>query len=146
MTHIDSVAKGLRSKAGVYAQRAQSFQLPITAHTSGNAKVAIGASLVLSTLALATVVGYLSHRLARRTSKTYQDKTDKVVTKGIREAKDSARDIRSLVESSVNDALGKSKDVSEDAKKVVTDVVEDAKDKVGDVSQKVERTSKPAAK
>jgi hypothetical protein len=101
------LAKQLAKAKNAQTDKLRTVQLPVQAHTSGNAKLAIAVSLITSGLALA-VVGYTAVRAAQ---------------------KEADRRGEELFNASFPSA--------KDVKQKVSDVVADAKEAAADVKEKV---------
>jgi hypothetical protein len=101
------LAKQLAKAKNAQTDKLRTVQLPVQAHTSGNAKLAIAVSLITSGLALA-VVGYTAVRAAQ---------------------KEADRRGEELFNASFPSA--------NDVKQKVSDVVADAKEAAADVKEKV---------
>jgi hypothetical protein len=125
------LAKQLAKAKATQTERLRTVQLPVKAHTSGNAKTAIITSLILSGLALTGVV----YNLVREAKKESDRKGEELLNLSFPKAED--------VKAKVAEATGALDDLVSDAKEAVVK----AKDKVAEapVVKKVTGTAKKKA-
>jgi len=151
------LAKQLAKAKHAQADKLRAVQLPVQAHTSGNAKLAIAVSLITSGLALA-VVGYTAVRAAQKEAdrrgeelfnSSFPTDVKHKVADAVADAKEAVADVKEkvaevpVVKKVTRTAKAKADDVAE-AKDSVEDAAKDAKETVAEKTERVAKAARDA--
>lgn len=94
---LNEITKHVNDKKTIVLKDLKGYQLPVQAHTSNNAKLAIGFSLVASVVALTAVTAMVAHKVLYRKLPEYRSAFDTRAVEAEKWVDEKAEDVVHIV-------------------------------------------------
>jgi len=142
---VADFAKHAQKVRDAHLRKAKAYQLPVKAHTSTNAKIALAVSVIYSSVALGAVLATLAHSVAYSKSETYRKKVDAKRKKAdiwadstAEKANSVAEDFKGKTSVAANEAVNKAEESAELTKAKADEKVAAATARVNTAAKKAQ--------